>query len=115
MNTGTGTIWRLQVTKDHWLGTITKVAESPALIGVDGMFVTAGDTIYATQNFRNTFSKISPTGEVTVLVPAEGTLRFPAELVRNGKTIYIANLNFPLGANAVGYRPGASIVRVTLP
>ncbi len=115
MNTGTGTIWRLEVKPDHSLGAVTKVAESPMLLGVDGVVIGLGDTLYATQNFRNTFSKISPTGEITVLVPAEGGLHFPAELTGDGRTFYIANLNFPLGANATGHRPGASITKVTLP
>ena len=135
MNTGTGTIWRLEVKGDHQLGAVTKVAESAWLIGADGVVVGAGDTLYATQNFHNTFSRISPTGEITVLVASgnsadtttrrmsstmqdmgpDGVLRFPAELVRDGRTFYIANLNFPLGANATGHRPGASIAKVTLP
>ena len=115
MNTGTGTIWRLEVKPDHQLGAVTKVVESPMLIGVDGVVVGAGDTLYATQNFRNTFSKISPTGEITVLIQAEGGLHFPAELAGDGRTFYIANLNFPFGANATGHRPGASIAKVTLP
>lgn len=115
MNTGTGTIWRLEVTPDHQLGAITKVVESPHLVGADGVVVGAGDTLYATQNFNNTFAKISPTGEFTVLVQADAGLHFPAELVGDGRTFYIANLNFPLGANAAGHRPGASIMKVTLP
>ena len=115
MNTGTGTIWRLEVKPDHKLGAVTKVVESPLLLGVDGVVIGAGDTLYATQNFRNTFSKISPTGEIIMLVPAEGGLHFPAELAGDGRTFYIANLNFPLGANATGHRPGASIAKVTLP
>ena len=135
MNTGTGTIWRLEVKPDHQPGAVTKVVESPMLLGVDGVVVGIGDTLYATQNFRNTFSKISPTGEITVLrsdnnmanttvrtigssgqdLGPAGVLRFPAELVGDGKTFYIANLNFPLGANATGHRPGASIAKVTLP
>ena len=115
MNTGTGTIWRVEVKPDHTPGAITKVAESPLLIGADGVVVAEGDTLYATQNFRNTFARISPTGELTVLVDNPGTLRFPAELVRDGRTFYIANLNFPLGANATGHRPGATIAKVTLP
>ena len=61
MNTGTGTIWRLEMKPDHKLGAVTKVAESAVLVGADGVVVGAGDTLYATQNFRNTFSKISPT------------------------------------------------------
>lgn len=115
MNTGTGTIWRLEVLADHKAGAITKVVESPHLVGADGVVIGVGDTLYATQNFNNTFAKISPTGEFTVLIPATEGLRFPAELVGDGKTFYIANLNFPMGANATGHRPGASISRVTLP
>ena len=134
MNTGTGTIWRLEVKPGHQLGAITKVAESAHLIGADGVVVGEGDTLFATQNFRNSISKISPSGEVTRLVGAgtsdsagrrvgpggvdlgpTGTLRFPAELVRDGKVFYIANLNFPIGFNATGHRPGATIAKVTLP
>ena len=115
MNTGTGTIWRLEVRADHAPGAISKVAESPHLIGADGVVVGPGDTLYATQNFNNTFAKIAPTGEFTVLVQATDGLRFPAELVRDGKVFYIANLNFPVGANAAGHRPGASVAKVTLP
>jgi sugar lactone lactonase YvrE len=133
MNSGTGTIWRLEVKPGHQLGAITKVAESAYLVGVDGVVIGIGDTLWATQNFRNSFSRISPTGEVTVLVGAgtsdstgrlvapgggdlgpTGTLRFPAELVGDGRTFYIANLNFPLGFNATGHRPGATIAKVTL-
>lgn len=115
MNTGTGTIWRLEVLADHKAGTITKVVESPHLVGADGVVIGVGDTLYATQNFNNTFAKISPTGEFTILVQATEGLRFPAELVGDGRTFYIANLNFPLGPNATGHAPGASISRVTLP
>jgi hypothetical protein len=115
MNTGTGTIWRLEVLPGHKLGTIAKVVESPHLIGADGVIIGVGDTLYATQNISNTFAKISPTGEFTLLVPATGGLRFPAELAGDGRTFYIANLNFPLGPNATGHRPGASIAKVTLP
>jgi len=115
MNTGTGTVWRLEMLPDHKVGTITKVVESPHLVGADGVIIGVGDTLYATQNFNNTFMKISPTGEFTLLVPATGGLHFPAELTGDGRTFYIANLNFPLGANASGHRPGASIAKVTLP
>ena len=115
MNTGTGTIWRLEMLADHKVGTITKVVESPQLIGADGVVVGVGDTLYATQNFNNTFAKISPTGAITMLVNAGAGLHFPAELTGDGKTFYIANLNFPYGANAAGHRPGASIMKVTMP
>ena len=85
------------------------------MVAADGVVVGPGDTLYATQNFRNTFARISPTGEVTILTANTGVLRFPAELVRDGRTFYIANLNFPIGANATGHQPGASVARVTVP
>lgn len=134
VNTGTGAVYRLEVKADHTPGTITKVAESPELIGADGIIAGPGDTLYMNANFRNTFAQISPTGAVRALVVSSGSdttvrrmgpegqdlgpsgvLRFPAELVRDGKTVYIANLNFPVGANAAGHRAGATIARVTLP
>lgn len=115
MNTGTGTVWRLEMKPDHQLGAITKVVVSPQLIGADGVVIGAGDTLYATQNFNNTFAKISPSGEVTLLVHPGAGLHFPAELAGDGRTFYIANLNFPYGANVEGHRPGASIMKVTLP
>lgn len=134
VNTGTGAIYKLEVKPDHTPGAITKLVESRELIGLDGITVGPGDTLYATQNFRNTFSKISPTGEVTVLVASNGAdttsrrigpggedlgpsgvLRFPAELVRDGRSFYIADLNFPVGANAAHFRKGTWITKVTLP
>ena len=118
VNTGTGAIYKLEVKPDHTPGAITKLVEARELVGLDGITVGPGDTLYANENFRNTFAKISPTGAVTILASdsaGQGVLHFPAELVRDGKTFYIANLNFPVGANAAGYRKGASIVKVTLP
>ena len=134
VNTGTGAIYKLEVKPDHTPGAITKLVESRELVGLDGITVGPGDTLYANENFRNTFARISPTGAITILVSSSGTdttarrmgpgnadlgpsgvLHFPAELVRDGRTFYIANLNFPVGANAAGHRPGASIAKVVLP
>lgn len=120
VNTGTGAIYKLEVKPDHTPGAITKLVEARELIGLDGITVGPGDTLYATQNFRNTFSKISPTGEVTVLYSAVGdstggALHFPAELVRDGRSFYIADLNFPVGANAAHFQKGTWITKVTLP
>src|SRR5262249_52014287 len=120
VNTGTGAIYKLEVKPDHTPGAITKLVEARELVGLDGITVGPGDTLYATQNFRNTFSSISPTGAVTVLYSAAGDstggmLHFPAELVRDGRLFYIADLNFPVGANAAHFRKGTWITKVTLP
>ncbi|HET7041786.1 MAG TPA: hypothetical protein VFI13_07195 [Gemmatimonadales bacterium] len=118
VNTGTGTVYKLEVKPDHTPGTITKLAESPTLVGADGITAGPGDTLYVDANYRNAFVRVSPTGEVTELVSDSantGVLHFPAELVRDGKTFYIANLNFGAGAAATAHRPGASIAKVVLP
>ena len=39
----------------------------------------------------------------------------PAEFKRIGNTIYVSNLNFPIGANARGTFKGAQIAAVDLP
>jgi hypothetical protein len=46
---------------------------------------------------------------------AGNALRFPAEMTRIGNTMYIANLNFPVGANTGQPVKGATVAAVTLP
>ena len=52
-----------------------------------------------------------------IQAPMDGTnvLRFPAEFTVVGNTIYLANLNFPIGANTGQPVMGASVAAVTLP
>ncbi|MCU0621431.1 MAG: hypothetical protein MUC69_08015, partial [Gemmatimonadales bacterium] len=75
-----------------------------------------GDTLYVSANYSNAIARIDPSGAVTMLAEdTGGTLRFPAELKKLGNTIYVANLNFPVGRNAGQAVKGASVAALTLP
>jgi sugar lactone lactonase YvrE len=116
-NTGTGEITRIEVKPGYQAGSITPFAKDSRLVGADGIVVTPGDTLYVTANFSNTIAKIDPAGNVTVLATddAHENLRFPAELKKIGSTVYVANLNFPIGRNTGQTRKGATIAALTLP
>lgn len=115
-NTGTGEITRLEVLPGYRVGAITSVVRDPRLVGADGI-VAAGDTLYVSANYSNAIARIDPAGTVTMLAEdATGaTLRFPAEIKKVGGTIYVANLNFPVGRNAGQPVKGASVAALALP
>jgi len=109
--------------------------ETARLIGADGLFMDGQDNLWVDANFRNTLARVGPDGTVTIVASStpDGTqpdstmrpaysqsgvvnaLRFPAELKRIGNTMYIANLNFPIGANTGQPSAGATVTSVTLP
>lgn len=115
-NTGTGEITRLEVLPGYRVGAITSVVRDPRLVGADGI-VAEGDTLYVSANYSNAIARIDPAGTVTMLAEdATGaTLRFPAEIKKVGGTIYVANLNFPVGRNAGQPVQGASVAALALP
>ncbi|HEX5819415.1 MAG TPA: SMP-30/gluconolactonase/LRE family protein [Gemmatimonadales bacterium] len=116
-NTGTGEITRLERKDGRQAGIISVLAKDSRLLGADGIVVTEGDTLYVTANFSNTIAKIDPAGNVTVLATddAHETLRFPAELKKLGSTVYVTNLNFPVGKNAGQTHKGATVAALQLP
>lgn len=134
-NTGTGEITRLVVGPDYTPGAVGAFVTDARLMGADGLFMDAEDNLWVDANFRNTLARIGPDGTITIvasstpsweyadstMVPAYpqtgagNALRFPAELKRIGNTFYIANLNFPVGANTGQPMKGATVAAVTLP
>ena len=113
-NTGTGAITRLEVKPDYTVGAITTLVSDARLIGADGLALGTADTLWVSANYLNTLAKVAPDGTVTIMAldaTAGGALRFPAEFKVAGTSIYVANLNYPLGSNA-GSGPGASIAAV---
>ena len=116
-NTGTGEITRLEVKSGYELGAITSVAKDARLLGADGIIVDAHGDIWVTANFSNTLARISPAGAVTVVAhdSTASVLHFPAEFKRIGSTFYLANLNFPVGANSKTKYKGAQIAAIDVP
>lgn len=113
-NTGTGEITRLEVKPGYELGAITTVARDERLLGADGISVMPNGDIWVTANFRNALGRITPDGVVTIVAhdPTAAVLHFPAEFKRIGSTFYIANLNFPVGANHATKYKGAQIAAI---
>jgi hypothetical protein len=133
-NTGTGEIQRIEVRPDYTPGAITTFIRDTLLIGADGLLMDADDNLFVSANYNNSLFRVTPAGvlelvtsdraglgrdEAGVRVAPSGeqkgpseVLRFPAELKRVGNTIYLANLNFKVGANATQRFTGASIAGV---
>ena len=116
-NTGTGEITRLEVRPGYALGAITSVVKDPRLLGADGIVVDANGDIWVTANYSNTLARISPSGAVTIVAhdSTASVLHFPAEFKRIGNTFYLANLNFPVGANSKTTYKGAQIAAIEVP
>ncbi|MFI5235591.1 MAG: SMP-30/gluconolactonase/LRE family protein [Gemmatimonadales bacterium] len=129
VNTGTGEIVRLTIGAGYRPGPIATFTKDARLIGADGLIVDSNDNLWVSSNFQSHLVKITQDGAITIVAgraaadgsaPAIGNgpadaLRFPAELKRAGRHIFLTNLNFPIGANAKGHIAGASIALVTLP
>lgn len=129
VNTGTGEITRIAVGPDYAAGPPSTFVKDSRLLGADGLTIDQHDNLWVSCNFLSRLVRVSPSGEITVVASraaADGTvptvgagdptaLRFPAELKRVGRTVYLSDLNFPYGANARDHVAGASIAAVTLP
>ncbi len=119
-NTGTGEITSLVIGAGYLPRSIARFVQDDRLIGADGLVFDDQDNLWVAANYRNTLARIGPDGTVTIVVSsapggADNALRFPAELTRLGNTMYLANLNLPIGANAGQPITGASVAAVTLP
>jgi hypothetical protein len=133
-NTGTGEIQRIEVRPDYTPGAITTFVKDTLLLGADGLIMDENDNLFVTANYNNSLFRVTPDGtlelvssdkpgmgrnEAGVRVTPGGerlgsseVLRFPAELKKVGNTIYIANLNFKVGANAEQTFTGASVAGI---
>jgi sugar lactone lactonase YvrE len=134
-NTGTGEISSIVIGAGYTPASIATFVIDPRLVGADGLSVDDQDILWVTANYRNTLARVGRDGTVTLvasstpdgtyadstMVPdhpqtgAGNALRFPAEMTRIGNTMYIANLNFPIGANTGQPHKGATVAAVTLP
>ncbi len=135
LNTGTGQVTQLVVGAGYTLAVSNPWVRDARLVGADGAAFDTDGNLWVTANFRNTLARVSPDGTVTLVAAstpsgeftdstmnpaypqtgAGNALRFPAEFKLLGDTAYIANLNFPIGANTGQSFKGASIAAVALP
>ena len=116
-NTGTGEISRIEVKPGYQLGNISTVVKDARLLGADGLLVDAAGNVWVSANFSNTLARVAPGGAVTVVLhdSTAAVLHFPAELKHVGRTVYLTNLNFLVGANSGTRYKGAQIAAVELP
>jgi len=135
LNTGTGEVTQLSIGAGFTVSEVRPFVRDARLLGADGLDIDSQGNLWLTANYRNTLASIGPDRTVTIVAastpsgefsdstmipaypqagPANG-LRFPAELELVGRTAYIANLNFPVGANEGQPVKGASVAAVTLP
>lgn len=134
LNTGTGEVTRLVIGAGFVAESVTTFASDPRLVGADGLLIDDAGNTWVTANYRNTLARLDRSGNVTIVASStpggaltdttmaaafpqtgEGNvLRFPAEFVLLRDTVYIANLNFPIGANAGQPVPGATVAAVAL-
>ncbi|HEX5003925.1 MAG TPA: hypothetical protein VFV65_01330 [Gemmatimonadales bacterium] len=134
-NTGTGEISSITIGAGYQPRAIKTAVRDPRLVGADGLHFDGQGNLWITANFRNTLARVGPDGTLVIVAsstpsgtyadstmiaaypqagPGNG-LRFPAEFTQLGDTMYVANLNFPIGANSGQPVPGATIAAVTLP
>jgi sugar lactone lactonase YvrE len=135
-NTGTGEIQRLEVKPGYKPGAITTLVKSPLLLGADGLMFDDSGNLFVTANYRNALLLVMPDGNVQLVtndrpghradsaqvrvspegghMGETGVLRFPAEIARVGNTIYLANLNFKVGANTEQSFTGASVAGIRI-
>lgn len=120
-NTGTGEITKVAIQPDGTPGAITSFVKDPRMVGADGLIMDPAGNLYVAANYRSALFRVTPDGQVALVTadsvaPGAGhagqVLRFPAELKMVGNTIYIANLNFKVGANTGQSFTGASVAGV---
>jgi sugar lactone lactonase YvrE len=133
-NTGTGEIQRIEVRPDYTPGAITTFVKDTLLLGADGLIMDENDNLFVTANYNNSLFRVTPDGTLELVTSDKAGMgrneagvrlapsgermgssevfRFPAELKKVGNTIYVANLNFKVGANAEQSFTGASVAGI---
>lgn len=109
-NTEKGSVIRVPVKRDASPGTLSVLAEGPALIGADGLTLDTRGSLYVAVNGQNTVVQISPGGAtLTTLATAADGLDSPSDVAfgqgrRDRRTLFV--VNFAIGP-AFGFPPGA--------
>ena len=109
-NTEKGSVVRVPVKRDISPGTLSVLAQGPALMGADGLTLDIRGSLYVAVNGQNTVVKVSPDGaKLTTLATAADGLDSPSDVAfgqsrRDRRTLFV--VNFAIGP-AFGFPPGA--------
>lgn len=97
-NTERGHIARIPVKSDGSAGSPEMFADSPELLGADGIALDNRKNLYVAVNTQNKIVKVYPDGEVETLQLGGTALDFPASVAfgagRDKKDLYITNFAF---------------------
>jgi sugar lactone lactonase YvrE len=109
-NTEKGSVIRVPVKRDASPGTLSVLAQGPALMGADGLTLDTRGSLYVAVNGQNTVVEVSPGGAtLTTLATAADGLDSPSDVAfgqgrRDRRTLFV--VNFAIGP-AFGFPPGA--------
>lgn len=109
-NTEKGSVIRVPVKRDTSPGTLSVLAQGPALMGADGLTLDTRGSLYVAVNGQNTVVQVSPGGTtLTTLATAADGLDSPSDVAfgqgrRDRRTLFV--VNFAIGP-AFGFPPGA--------
>ncbi|HWC10001.1 MAG TPA: SMP-30/gluconolactonase/LRE family protein [Acidimicrobiales bacterium] len=109
-NTEKGSLIRVPVKRDASPGTLSVLAQGPALIGADGLTLDTRGSLYVAVNGQNTVVQVSPGGAtLTTLATAADGLDSPSDVAfgqgrRDRRTLFV--VNFAIGP-VFGFPPGA--------
>ncbi len=109
-NTEKGSVIRVPVKRDDSPGTLSVLAQGPALMGADGLTLDTRGSLYVAVNGQNTVVHVSPGGAtLTTLATAADGLDSPADVAfgqgrRDRRMLFV--VSFAIGP-AFGFPPGA--------
>jgi sugar lactone lactonase YvrE len=112
-----GRIMRIPIRKDGSAGTPQVVAESPLLVGADGIAFDVHGNLYVLANAQNSLVRLAPDGGLQTLAGAADGLDFPAGIAfgrgaLDHKSVFI--VNFAIGAPG-GFGPAIIDLDVGVP
>lgn len=112
-----GRIVRIPVDAHGAAGTLQVVADSPLLVGADGIAFDAPGNLYVLANAQNALRRLSPDGDIETLATAADGLDFPAGIAfgrgpLDHTTAYVVNFAI---AGPGGAGPGITGIGVGVP
>ena len=109
-NTEGARLIRIEINPDGSAGSVTVLAESPALLGVDGIAFDVHGNVWAAVIAQSTIVRVSPSGVVTTVVTAADGLDW-ASSIAFGKNGDLWAVNYAIGPPG---GPGPALLRLAV-